>query len=334
MIDVALIGCGFIGSRHAQAIEANAGLRLVAVSDRDAAAAAAVAEASATAEVVDAYEDAIDEAAAVVVATPEVAHAEQAAATLARDRHLILEKPLTVETARAWDLVDDAAKRDVIAGTSFVLRYEDAHRELYDAVSSGRFGEQIALRALRAITRSESERVGPRGHPLYYMSIHDIDAVRWLAQAEVVSVVALERRGELASADVPDAMHALLEFDDGTIATVTGHGVLPDAASSAIVAQLELVGSDGVATLETPGGISEQITDSGMRHPDLRHWPTIGGELRGAVRAQMDAFRRAIATGTPMTATLEDGAVAQTIADAIRRSAADGTPESVSQPGR
>ena len=332
MIDVALIGCGFIGSRHAQAIEADAGLRLVAVTDRDTAAARAVAEMSDSAEVIDAHEDAIDEAAAVIVATPEAAHAEQAAAVLARDRHLILEKPLTVETEQAWELVAEAAQRDVIAGTSFVLRYEDAHRELYDAVATGRFGEQIALRALRAITRGESERVGPRGHPLYYMSIHDIDAVRWLAQAEVVSVVALERRGELVDADVPDAMHALLEFEDGTIATVTGHGVLPDAGPSNIVAQLELIGSDGVATLETPGRVSAQITSDGLRHPDLRHWPTIGGELRGAVRAQVAAFRRAITAGEPMTATLEDGAIAQTIADAIRRSAATGTPESVSRP--
>jgi predicted dehydrogenase len=140
-------------------------------------------------------------------------------------------------------------------------------------------------------------------------------------------VTAVERRGELADVDVPDAMHATLTFADGTVATLTGYGILPESTPGGIEAEFELVGTAGTATVDTPG-TTLSITDAdGYDRPDVRHWPVVNDRMDGAVRRQIDAFAAAIADDGRLLASLRDGARAQAVADAIHDAA--GTSGSV-----
>lgn len=318
MKDVAVVGCGFMGRNHAHAIGDHPTLCLTSVVDLDKDRAESVANEYGASNAYTDFEHAVEEAEAVVVATPETVHAEQAHIVMDYDRHLLLEKPVTVDTDEAWALADRAVDREAVTGVSFILRYDPGYAGLQAAAANGNVGEPVSVRAQRAITRSESERIGERGHPLYYMNIHDIDAMQWCVGSKVTRVSAVERRGELDDIGVPDAMHATLTFEDGTVGMLTGHGILPDDTPGGISADLELVGTDGTATVDTPGTTLTINGVNGYDQPDVRHWPVVNGRMDGAVRRQIDHFADSIADRGELLASLHDGARTQAVADAIR----------------
>ena len=329
MTDVAVVGCGFMGRNHVQAVSDHPTLTLASVVDLDEDIATEVAAEFGAKRALTDFERAVADADAVVVATPEPAHAEQAATVLDYDRHLLLEKPVTVDTDEAWALAARAADHDVVTGVSFILRYDPGYAGLREAVASGELGDPVSVRAKRGITRVESERIGGRGHPLYYMNVHDIDAMRWSAGSDVERVTAIERRGELDDIDVPDAMHATLSFENGAVGTLAGYGVLPNDTPGSIEAGLELVGTAGTAEVDTPGTTLTINGPQGYDRHDRRHWPVVNGRMDGAVRRQTDFFADAIHGDDDLLASIRDGAHAQAIADAIRVAAADGEPHPV-----
>jgi myo-inositol 2-dehydrogenase/D-chiro-inositol 1-dehydrogenase len=328
MIDVTVVGCGFMGRNHAHAVADHPQMDLVSVVDLDEAAAQEVAQKHGTTAATD-FDRAVDDSEAVVVATPEQVHTEQANTVLDRDRHLLLEKPVTVDTDEAWKLADRAAGSDLATGVSFILRYDPGYAGIHKAVSNGEIGHPVSVRARRGITRSESMRIGERGHPLYYMNVHDIDAIRWVVGSDVQEVTAVEQRGELEEIDVPDAVHATLTFEDGTVGVLSGVGVLRDDTPGGITASLELVGTTGTAAVDTPGTTLTVNGTAGYDRPDLRHWPVVNNRMDGAVRRQIDFFERAINGDDDMIASIRDGAHAQAIADAIRTAIETGEPTAV-----
>lgn len=317
MIDVTVIGCGFMGRNHAHAVSDHPLLRLTSVVDIDDETATAVAEKYNANEAMTDAEHAVENADAAIIATPESAHAKQARLVMDHDRHLLLEKPVTVDTDEAWALANRADKRDAVDGVSFILRYDPSYAKIREAVADGNLGDPVAARAKRGITRAESERIGARGHPLYYMNVHDIDAMRWCVGSDVEHVTAVERRGELEAVDVPDATHATLTFEDGTVGTVTGYGILPNDTPGSIEADFELVGTAGTAAINVPGTTLSMTGPSGYDRPDVCHWPIVNGRMDGAVRRQIDAFASAIVEDGDLLASIRDGAHAQAIADAI-----------------
>jgi predicted dehydrogenase len=94
MLDVALIGCGYMGQHHARTIAAHPSCRLVAVVDLLADRSRYVAQATGATAMrsVPAHVD------AVVVATPTDTHAQLAAQALAQGQWCLVEKPLTDST--------------------------------------------------------------------------------------------------------------------------------------------------------------------------------------------------------------------------------------------
>lgn len=330
MITVTVIGGGFMGENHARAASEHPSLMLDSIVDLDADRASELAAEFGANMASNDFEDALDRADAAVIATPETVHADQAAAALDRDVHLLLEKPITKSIDDARALSNRTASVDTVTGVSFILRYDAGYARAREAAVGGDLGELVAARAKRAITIDESKRIGARGHPLYYMNVHDIDALLWCIEATVEEVRATERRGELSDIGVPDATQALLTFEDGTIASMEGYGTLPNDTPGGIKAALELTGTRGTATVETPGTVLSTTTDSGYDQPDVRHWPVVNREMDGAVAKQIDRFAKAIGGSHELLASVHDGYRAQCVATAIERAISTGKTISMS----
>lgn len=203
-----------------------------------------------------------------------------------------------------------------VEGVSFVLRYDPGYAGARSAIADGEIGEPVAARTMRAITTEESRRIGGRGHPLFHMNVHDVDAMRWCLGAEVERVNGVERRGELTDVDVPDAQQATLEFDSGAIGVLEGYGVLPDDTPGGIVADLDVIGDDGRASVDTPG---TTLTVHGERfdRPDTRHWPVVNDRMDGCVRRQIDRFAEAVSGEDRLPPSMADGYRAQAVAAAV-----------------
>lgn len=330
MIDVAVIGCGFIGARHAGAVSDHPSLRLASVTDVNEKRAESVAERYNADIFTTDIDVGLNSADAAIVATPEQYHFDHAQNVLDRDMDLLLEKPITDNLDDAKTLAQRCSDDSNVTAVSFILRYDTRYQRAQKLARNGDLGQIVAARAMRGITYNESHRVGPRGHPNYYMSIHDIDALIAALDSKVSEVTATEVSEELSDIDVPDAMQALLKFENGTTATLEGYGVMPNDTPGGIIADYKLIGTDGTASVKTPGN-GFTVTQEYYDRPDIHHWPIVDGRVSGAIERQMSYFAEALTGEKDMLATVTDGWKAQQVATAIQQSATEDQSISLSE---
>jgi predicted dehydrogenase len=140
---VAIVGCGLIGRKRAQAL---AGARLVACADVVQARAEALAPAGAFASAD--WRDAIarDGVDIVVVATTNDKLAEIAVAALDAGRHVLVEKPAGRSVREVDAVIDAAARNRRLVRVGFNHRYHPALRKAKELVDAGAVGEMMFVR--------------------------------------------------------------------------------------------------------------------------------------------------------------------------------------------
>ena len=270
---------------------------------------------------VDSVDAAIGAAEAVVVASPNVSHAEQALAALSADRHVLIEKPLAVDVSDAERVVRAAHERHAICGLAMNLRFHPAILGLRELIESGALGE---LRFARASFGFDLRRWRPEmdyresysaraelGGGIVLDAIHELDYLLWLL-GTVSSVTAeLDRVSDL-ELDVEDTALLILRFESGVLGTVDLNYVDPVYRRTCL-----LVGSDGVAEWDWSAGT---ITVSGAQDRTLEVEKSFA-KTYTAVLA--DFLHAAFAGGTPR-AVVGEGLAALRVAHAAKRSSALG----------
>lgn len=209
---VAVVGCGAWGRNHARCF-AELGA-LVAVADQDPSVAAALADRFGVAALpVDAVATAsgVD---AVVIATPPASHAALVAAALDAGRHVLVEKPLSLDMGVARALAAQARAADRILMTGHVLRYHPAFCALEALVREGRLGRLLRIHG----SRLSPGAIRAREDAMWCLAPHDVSMVLALAGARPDRVSA---SGEyLLRADIADAATLHLAFGSGLSALI------------------------------------------------------------------------------------------------------------------
>ena len=141
VLNVSLVGAGFIGRVHAQCIAANPATRLAAVFDLDESAAGALAArhgarvAGSLGEITGS-----GETDAVVIASSTDSHGEIARACARAGKPFLCEKPLDTSRDAAVETVRAVRSAGVLAGIGFNRRFDRQHAELKRAVGAGEVG--------------------------------------------------------------------------------------------------------------------------------------------------------------------------------------------------
>jgi predicted dehydrogenase len=183
---IGIIGCGLIGRRRA-AVAHEAGHRVVAVADLDAAKAAAVAQPSGAKPLSD-WRWLVEKAdiEAVVVATFNAALAPVTIASLESGKHVLCEKPLGRNLAEAEQMVAAARKAGRILKTGFNHRHHPAIWKARELVRQGTVGPVMLIRAVYGHGgrpgydkewRANGELAG--GGELLDQGVHILDLCRW-----------------------------------------------------------------------------------------------------------------------------------------------------------
>ncbi|MCY3831699.1 MAG: Gfo/Idh/MocA family oxidoreductase [Chloroflexi bacterium] len=186
-IKVGIIGTGAIGSLHADNLmRRTMSATVVAVMDIDAQKASAVAAACDGARV---YADASDLIAdpdvdAILIAAPDVTHANFALACIEAGKPVLCEKPLATSAADAERIVKaELGLGRRLAQVGFMREYDRAHRDLLDLLQSGAIGAALKFR---------SAHINPVFHRELTIDsvitnslIHDIHSARWIMGAEI-----------------------------------------------------------------------------------------------------------------------------------------------------
>lgn len=224
---VVVVGCGSIGRRHIGNLQ-TLGRRVVAF-DPDPSR-SEWARKNLGCETVDALERALDaRPSAVWVCTPPHVHADGAAAALERRIPCFIEKPLAHDLRAATRITAAAARRKTPVAVGYQLRFHPAMRWLKQAVTSGRYGRLMFLRAhvgqylpdwrpWQDYRRSYTARRAMGGGILLDAS-HELDLARWLA-GEAKTVYCRARKLSRLEIDVEDTAAVQLDFASGALGEV------------------------------------------------------------------------------------------------------------------
>ncbi len=142
MAKVAIIGTGGMAPYHARKFQDVERCELVAVCDIDPGKATAFAEAHGVATVfTDADELLADcDCEAVAIVTPDSSHHQLAMEAVAAGRHVLCEKPLSLDYARAAEMRDAAEAAGVINMVHFTYRNSSAIQKATEMVAAGELG--------------------------------------------------------------------------------------------------------------------------------------------------------------------------------------------------
>ena len=185
-LGVAIVGCGLIGHKRAEALRPND--RLLGTFDIDPVRARELATAHGARAYAELGELLGAGADVVVVATTHDQLAPLAARGLEAGSHVLVEKPAGLGSADVARLTESAAKAGKLVKVGFNHRFHPALRDLAAEVHSGDHGDLMHLRAryghggrvgYEREWRAEPERSG--GGELVDQGMHMLDLVHWLA---------------------------------------------------------------------------------------------------------------------------------------------------------
>lgn len=159
-------------------------------------------------------DEAIDNADAVIIASPTIHHFEIAKKAVEKGKHVLVEKPMTETYAQALELEELVKQKNVILQVGHVERFNGAVQELHHIIEKPYL---IEARRLAPFTPRITD-VGV----VFDIMIHDLDIVTSLVKKPIVRFSASGKRIRTNNEDMASA---LLEFEDSTIATVSASRV-------------------------------------------------------------------------------------------------------------
>ncbi len=216
MTRIGVIGAGYWGPNLIRNFAEMDEVELVAVADRDADRLAGVLKRypSVRGESDGAAILADDSIEAVVIVTPAETHHAIAKRALEAGKHVLVEKPLTMKTDEARDLIALADQKKLVLMTGHTFEYNPAVRHLKKIVRSDDFG---GIRYIYA-TRVNLGVFRAGINAMWNLAPHDLSIVFYLLEEEPIAVRALGQ--SFLKPGIEDVVFLYLEFPSGKIAHV------------------------------------------------------------------------------------------------------------------
>lgn len=260
---------------------------------------------------------------AMIVLTPPSSHLDVSARCLEAGKHVLVEKPLELTSARGQRLVETARRTAKVFGVVLQHRFRPASLRLKAALDAGELGSVEAAFLSVPWWRPQSYYDEPGrgtlardgGGVLLTQAIHSLDLFRSLVGVSRV-VAAQARTTALHRMETEDYVSALLETRKGAPATL----IATTAAYPGHPERIEITGSKGFAALI--GGRlrlafldgreeiveAEGLTGSGANIMDFPH---------DAHRAVIADFLDAIEQGRDPVVTGDEALASQRLVDEI-----------------
>jgi predicted dehydrogenase len=297
-----IIGCGGIARAHVKGYEAN-GVEVTALMDVSEQALASMAAGVEGAKCFNRHESLLDSGLVdlVSICTPPVAHEAPAVLALARNIHVLLEKPLAHSVASARRIVAAAEQSDALLMTAFRHRYLPAIIKMREIIEAGEIGTAVYFHntfcgpAFAMVDKWFSKRAIAGGGTLMDTSIHSVDIFRYLF-GEVVEQKAIMQQ-HLEGTDVEDASILTLKSRNGVIGALTASWVAADGVSG-----IDVMGQEGRVAYDYH--CPDQIK---LRRHGNDEWEIVPVETSSGFDKEIAHFLRAIQGQETLSCTGEDG---------------------------
>jgi len=215
-IRIAVIGCGKLGSRHAEMYSKMSGIELIGVCDTHAEKAQEAARRCKTKAFTN-HRDLLKIVDAASIVVPSHKHYEISKDFIENGVHLLIEKPITTKLEDADALIELAARRQVLIQVGHIERFNSAIRTIKGIIKNPRFIECHRLGPY-------DPRVADVGVTLDLM-IHDIDIVLDLVKSPVKHIDSV---GACIVSKTEDIANARVRFENQAVCNLTASRVTPD----------------------------------------------------------------------------------------------------------
>jgi len=212
-VRIGIVGVGYLGTQHARILSYLEEAELKSVADIDFQKALQIGNRHGV-RYFQNYEEMIDDIDAAVVATDTSAHFSVSMNLLEQGKHVLVEKPITATVEQGDQLVETAAKNNLIFQVGHLERFNPAVEAVENLISEPKFIEVQRLGSFSA--RSLDIDV------VLDLMIHDLDIILALIKDDVV---AIKSSGIHVVSEKTDIANARLEFKSGCVATLTASRV-------------------------------------------------------------------------------------------------------------
>ncbi len=323
-VRVGLVGLGRMGRFHAANLAGRTPLaELVRIVDASEKLARETAERLGGVEWSTSYADLLDdpEVEAVVVASPTPLHAEMTEAAAEAGKHVLCEKPISLQRERTYEVIDAVRSAGVKMQVGFHRRFDPDYRAAWEKISAGDIGDIYLFRtSLRDMRSPGFDYIKGSGGFFADVTLHDFDAARWLVgEVEEVTAfgAALSDPGFDEVGDIDNAV-VTLRFASGALGVIDNSRV----AGYGYECSSEIMGSEGTLRIDNHRRVAVQtlipervcqdyVTDFVERFTD-------------AYRQEMEHFVRAVRSDQDPEVGGADAAAAFVLAQAADRSYREG----------
>jgi predicted dehydrogenase len=213
---VGVVGTGSIGRNHARILAELSTCEFTAIYDTNEATAREMA-AKYGATACSSLEEFISKVDAATIATPTPSHFPVGTALLEAGKHVLVEKPITENTADARALAKLAADRGLVLQVGHIERFNPVLGALEQRLTRPRFIEASRLSPYPG----RSTEIGV----VLDLMIHDLEIILHLVKSPVVSVDAV---GVAVLSRREDIANVRLRFENGCVANVTASRISQD----------------------------------------------------------------------------------------------------------
>lgn len=347
---VGIIGLGFGSQVHLPAFQSE-GWEVAAIWGRNQDKARKVADAAGVEVVCTDPRDLIrrDDISAVAISTPPGTHHPLVIAALDAGKHVLCEKPFSLNAREAAEMRDTAAKQQRTAMVAHEFRYTPQRAYIKQLVADGHIGsfemctielflDRYVTAQPRPLTWQAFKSEG--GGLLGALGSHYIDGLReWFGEIASASGqlatlrpdVLDETTGKIAKAETDDTFSFTLNFVNGGMATM----IASLAATPARGTRIVVMGSKGTLIAEQagPNPTDDGVVVASRKGAPLAELPTppqyaLPKDARDhrlmAFRMLVKDFTKAMAQGASPSPNFTDGWRCQQALDAIRESSESG----------
>ncbi|WP_198380633.1 Gfo/Idh/MocA family protein [Roseomonas sp. KE2513] len=207
-VRVAVVGCGYWGSKHVRVLSAAPGVAGITLVEANRALALSLQSSFRAVTVCDSLEAALPHVDAVVIATPPRSHAELALTALRAGKHVLVEKPLATSSAEAALLLQEARRTGTVLMVGHTFQFNPAVRELRRRLLAGDFGTIHYIHSARL----NLGLYRPDVNVVWDLAPHDISILNFLLGSAPRTVDAWS--ASFAFGGVEDVAYIRLEYDN------------------------------------------------------------------------------------------------------------------------
>lgn len=270
---------------------------------------------------------------AVYIASPVVAHAEQAMKAADAGKHILIEKPLALSSEEGQKVLDYCKGKGVQVAAGLMMRFGANVQEMKKATAAGKIGDVVSGFAqftcwypdMPGNWRQGKATAG--GGALMDMGVHCIDLLQYVTGSRVKQVAAFHDTLTFKY-EVEDSSCVMLRLENGAQCVVQSNFNIPDDAAKW---RLELFGTQGRLLGDTVigqvdgGSIDAMFLDEvggydATQDASAAESVTIEAELGNMYQREIESFGDSILNGKPLEVPAEDALEVQRIIEAAYRS--------------